>query len=234
MGNFHSAHIGCFIEKQSGLKPGESLRGTILLDVNDPQAVQESFNGISILVAGVEYHREQHDNDENGSEDAMVSTGNVIRVKSVIDISSMELTKGQHVIPFKVALPTYQDHEAHQRSVRNDASSSVESLESRPPLMHLEASQGISSISSSSCLTMSDSELSVSPFCTNNKVFIHLENIPEATSSPTKATAHIVYNVKASLKRKDHVPLSVDTDIKCHAKCMKKMDLQKSLSAASL
>ncbi|KAG7349966.1 hypothetical protein IV203_012563 [Nitzschia inconspicua] len=217
MGNFYSAHIECFIEKQSGLKPGESLRGTILLDVNDPQAVKESFNGISILVAGVEYHREHHDNDENGYEDAVVSTGNVIRVKSVIDISSMELTKGQHVIPFKVAVPTYQDHDAYQRSVRNDAFSSVESLESRPPLMRLEEGQ---SMSSSSCLTMSDSELSVSPFCTNNKVFFHLENIPEATSSPTKAAAHIVYNVKASLKRKDHVPLSVDTDIKCHAKCL--------------
>jgi hypothetical protein len=222
MGNFHSAHIDCLIEKQTDLEPGESLRGTILLDVNDSQAVQQHFDGITILVAGVEYmHIPAGDADENGT---VIPTSKVIKVKSVIKLSDGDTTQGKHEIPFEVKLPTYQEHEEHYETFRKAATSSSvqEALDSRPALRRCEDSEASSASSSSSYSAMSDfSDLSVSPYCTSSKVFVHKEDIPETDETMTTTittTTTIVYHVKAILKRKKHVPLSVDTDIKCHAR----------------
>ena len=201
MGNLHSAHIECLIEKQSDLQPGESLKGVVKLTVNDQDIVQKSFDGISIVVAGVEYIFVD--------DDTVVPTSKVIKVRSIIDIKDRKLTKGVHEFPFDIALPTYEEHQEH--------------YESQNPDQDPEQIPGLRSVYESDS-SMSESDFSVSPMTTMSKVFLPTlhetdgDNDDDVQQEQQQKT--IIYHAKARLKRKKNVQLTTDTDIKCHAQCV--------------
>lgn len=224
MGNFHSAHLECYLEPQQQQQSGnDTIKGTIVLEVHNPQAVRDHFDGITILVAGVEYCRRSGDHDKDHV--VMVPTSKVIKVKSVIDLSdTVLLAPGKHEFPFDIALPTDEEHHQHYcesvQKAEQDQASSSSSIPSRPALVRSEEEGECSSNS-----TMSDySDLSVSPYITTGKVFVqNMDDIPESSgrsdsSGATAEQTQIIFKVKASMKRKSKVPLSVDTDIKCFAK----------------
>jgi hypothetical protein len=200
MGNLHSAHIECLIEKQSDLQPGESLKGVVKLTVHDQGIVQQSFDGISIVVAGVEYI--------SVDDNTVVPTSKVIKVRSIIDINENELTKGIHEFPFDIALPTYEEHREHYRS-QNPGQDQEQQI---PGLRSLYASDDSS---------MSESEFSVSPMTTLSKVFLPtLHEVDGDDGSVQDERKTIIYHAKAVMKRKKNVQLTTDTDIKCHAQCI--------------
>jgi hypothetical protein len=215
MGNFHSAHIDCVIDKQSGLKPGENLTGSVLLTIHNEHDVEKNFEGITLVVAGVEYAlikaREEDD------KDVVMPTSKVVKVKSVIPLKADSFTNGEHEYPFEVPLPTQEHHAEHYRKSLSsgdsvwtsaDGTASSDNTAATPtpaaPARHVFREDSVD---------MSEtSDLSVSPFVTMTKRF----EAPE--SDGVEKT--IVYHVRASLKRKKGVPLIVDTDIKCRARCV--------------
>mmetsp|Transcript_2082 Transcript_2082/g.3816 ORF Transcript_2082/g.3816 Transcript_2082/m.3816 type:complete len:215 (+) Transcript_2082:199-843(+) len=211
MGNFHSAHMECWIEKQVDLQPGENLKGIVRLNVHNEHSFNESFQGISIVVAGVEYEL---------MGDTVVPTSKVIRVKSLLDMGG-HVTKGEHEFPFEIALPTYDEHLEHhdkqqtQEATSYPATASTTTATKMPGLRVLESCES----------SMSEiSEFSMSPFSTTGKAFppsVVVDGVPQQDEKgqPQPSTT-IIYHVKASLKRRKNVKLSVDTDIKCHARCV--------------
>jgi hypothetical protein len=123
-----------------------------------------------------------------------------------------------------------QHHQHHQQQQQQQP---VEEFESESTSSSSSSSSNCNATTCSSISSSSsdDCDMSISPCCTTKKVLEPIllkddsnnsnNNIPEEppryTSSTTIPTPTVIYHVKASLKRKPTIPLSVDTDIKCHA-----------------
>jgi hypothetical protein len=249
MGNYQSANIQCCIEKLVELKHGDNwLCGTVILNVHNVDVFQQSFDGISVMVIAAVKNPDSFSSEDSNIDviptTSTRSSKKVIKIKSVIDLSNTKVSKGQHVIPFMIALPTYQvqDSESgHNGLVPGRASwSTCDASVAAAPVWtdlqqhHMDKSER-SGLNSSShhggnameCSFVSsssdESEISISPYCTTHKMYGPLImndpiniHTPEVQTTTTKTK---IYQVKASLKRKPHVRLSVDTDIKCYAHC---------------
>ena len=179
-----SCHLGeCDNSKNKTknlLRPGDTIRGTIKLTVpgvngnNDDylKVLRESFDGISIDVAGVEYvvmpptsseeeeKEEQHQQQQ--SRRWLKPTHNVIRLKaSVADFNDRnkndDSSCGQYYYPFEIELPTNASYEKHERiaiekalSSSSSPSSSPLTLSSKKTPILLPSYSSTSSVSSSS------------------------------------------------------------------------------------
>jgi hypothetical protein len=217
----------CFIEKQVDLQPGENLRGVVRLTVHNEETFHQSFDGINIVVAGVEYMLLGNDEDD-ATRMMIVPTAKVIKLKSFMDLSSQNTKKGAHEIPFEIELPTVQEH---RRYYRNQSSSFSLPLSLSPGLKPLESSE--SSVSDSEMTDLSP----ISTVSSRKSYYVSSDDEPpsrqlqevifeqgydEMMSGPQKT---VIYSVKAVLHRRKDIPLSVDTDIKCHARCMETLAL---------
>jgi len=182
-----SCHLGeCDNSKNKTknlLRPGDTIRGTIKLTVpgvnGDNNAdylnvLRESFDGISIDVAGVEYvvmpptssseekEEQQQQQQQQQSRRWLKPTHNVIRLKaSVADFTNSNNNDdsccGEYYYPFEIELPTNASYEKHERiaiekalSSSSSPSSSPLTLSSKKTPMLLPSYSSASSVSSSS------------------------------------------------------------------------------------
>ena len=174
-----SCHLGeCNNSKNTTknlLRPGDTIRGTIKLTVpgvngnNDDylKVLRESFDGISIDVAGVEYvvmpptsseeeeKEEQHQQQQ--SRRWLKPTHNVIRLKaSLADFNdknkNYDSSCSQYYYPFEIDLPTNASYKKHERIAIEKAlsSSSPLTLSSKKTPILLPSYSSTSSVSSSS------------------------------------------------------------------------------------
>jgi hypothetical protein len=144
-----SCHLGeCDNNKTKNLlRPGDTIRGTIKLTLpgvkaagdnnnddnnNDDylKVLRESFDGISIDVAGIEYvvmpptssseEEEKEEQQQQQSRRWLKPTHNVIRLKaSVADFNNYNTNDdsccGEYYYPFEIELPTNASYEKHER-----------------------------------------------------------------------------------------------------------------------
>jgi hypothetical protein len=178
-----SCHLGeCDNNKNKTknlLRPGDTIRGTIKLTVprvkatgdnNDDylKVLGESFDGISIDVAGVEYvvmpptsSSEEKEEQQQQSRRWLKPTHNVVRLKaSVADFNNNSNNDdsccGEYYYPFEIELPTNASYEKQERIAIEKAlslsspSSSPLTLSSKKTPMLLPSYSSTSLSSSSS------------------------------------------------------------------------------------
>lgn len=236
------------IEQLHDKQPGDSLQGFVRLTVHANELTQ--FDGINITMAGVEYAVVDDEHCQSTTSLRMVPTKRTFKsVYSIADFANNDsdhapgtIGRGDYLFPFEVILPgketspldclVAQPHITetiledpsssdavslmatppstrggkHGRMWSDVSTSSLYSI-GRPPRMTRLDSASISTGASS----MSESELSL--FSNNSHHGVDQHHIP---SVPTMT----LYKVRASLRRKATVPVSVDTDIKCIAECV--------------
>ena len=246
-----SCHLGeCDNSKNTTknlLRPGDTIRGTIKLIVpgvngnNDDylKVLRESFDGISIDVAGVEYvvmpptstEEKEEQQQQQQSRRWLKPTHNVIRLKaSVADFNdknkNYDSSCGQYYYPFEIDLPTNASYKKHERIAIEKAlsSSSPLSLSSKKTPMLLPLYSSTSSVSSSSSvpsgilLRHNSSNDEVSDGCRNDSTNGNKDNKDDSNLSLSfRRKTVIAYRLKAFLRRKPGVRLTTDTDVKCYA-----------------
>lgn len=233
----------------------ETIRGTIRLNV-PKEDLRESFEGISIDVAGVEYvvmpsppiatttttateaSTPTTTPQYQQQQQLLAPTNAVVRLKaSIADFGAVDADAAadaddrDHRIyncnsknsseyfsyPFEIKLPTNNDsYKAHEQAVavkkgfpslsssRSVSSSSFESSSSSsvPPGVLLRHNDDDS-------FDYSDDEIDID----NDKVKV----APLSSSTIPRRKTVIAYRLKAFLRRKPGVRLTIDTDIKCYA-----------------
>ncbi|OEU13568.1 hypothetical protein FRACYDRAFT_241907 [Fragilariopsis cylindrus CCMP1102] len=223
-----SCHLGeCDNSKNKTknlLRPGDTIRGTIKLTVpgvsgnNDDyiKVLRESFDGISIDVAGVEYvvmpptsseeeeKEEQHQQQQ--SRRWLKPTHNVIQLKtSVADFNDKnkndDSSCGQHYYPFEIELPT---------------NASVSSSSSVPSGILLRHNSSNEEDDDSDNQSLSDDEFSDGG-CNDSTNGNKNNNDDSSLSLSFRRKTVIAYRLKAFLRRKPGVRLTTDTDVKCYA-----------------
>jgi hypothetical protein len=200
MGAQQSVELSCIVDKLTH-SPGESVKGCVYLKVQGPSLTQ--FEGITVTLAGVECLALV--------DNQVIPSGKKITIKQ--DISTFPngiVEEGVHEFPFGLVLPHHQPQ--HQQ---DDDEESAEV----PDLTHSRTSSS-NTISSSTDLNMS-SRSTGSLYDTSS-----LSLSQEHVAATATASRPVMYQIRASLKRKKGVSLTVDTDYRCNAQCADDMMAQ--------
>ena len=204
MGNIHPANISCTIQLLDDLEPGDTLHGFVRLTVHADVLTQ--FEGINIIIAGVEYAI------TSGPTSQVIPTRRVFNL--VYSIANFEdggrVEKGDYIYPFEVVLPNddvntrkptnmpkMSSNRGHGRIGSDTSMSSSYSFGGVPGMIRLDSTATSQSIPETELPVISTA-------------------IPDLAGSSMK----VMYKVRASLRRKAKVLLTVDTDIKCDAVCV--------------
>jgi hypothetical protein len=191
MGAQQSVQLSCIVDKLTHY-PGESVKGCVFLKVQGPPLTQ--FEGVTVTLAGVECLALV--------DNQIIPAGKKITIKQ--DISSFHngiVEEGVHEFPFGLILPQHQPQ--HQQD-DDEESAQI------PDLTHSRTSSS-TSISARTDLDMSSRSSTTSYDMSSSS--LSQEHYAATTSRP------VMYQLRASLKRKKGVSLTVDTDYRCNAQC---------------
>lgn len=198
MGAQQSVYISCIVDRLTQ-EQGESVKGSVKIQVN--AAELSKFDGITVTLAGVECTRIP--------ETGEIVPGNrkITITQDIVQFKDGKIAQGEYEFPFSLSLP-YETITKEQQ--QQGASSAIKIVESNTDsaLPALIDSKSDSSIESSSSSADDVSTVSLPTQAAPSAVAI----------TTTNNNKQIMYQIKANLKRKPGVPITVDTDFRCKAR----------------
>jgi hypothetical protein len=192
MGAQQSVQLSCVVDKLTHY-PGESVKGCVFLKVQGPSLTQ--FEGVTVTLAGVECLALV--------DNQIIPAGKKIIIKQdILTFHNGIVEEGVHGFPFRLKLPQHQPQHPQDDDEESDHI---------PDLTHSRTNSS-NTISASTDLDMSSRSSSTS-YDMSSSSSLSQEHVAGTTSRP------IMYQLRASLKRKKGVSLTVDTDYRCNAQC---------------
>eukprot|EP00980_Cylindrotheca_fusiformis_P000145 scaffold24_cov128-Cylindrotheca_fusiformis.AAC.18 len=213
MGGQQSVQMSCTVNKLTHL-PGEIVKGSVHIQVQTPLT---QFEGVTIALAGVECiggGGSTSDGGSDGSDNARVQVGRKINIRQDIVIFPDGILKeGEYEFPFELTLSHF-DTNNNKKKNNHGFHPNNNNNNNRIPLVDPDYYDDD---------TENDDD--------DLPDLIHSRNNSEGTVSSKYSTTStldykmltirpILYQLRASLKRKKGVPLTIDTDYKCQARCL--------------
>ena len=167
--------------------PGENVRGSVFVQVNENEL--SKFEGVTVTLAGVECICLPD------TSEVIPGRRKITITQEIVQFENGKITKGEYEFPFSLALPYEAVSKPSDFNLNNKKPSHHRYTSSLPSLAHSETGD----MSFDMSLNDSDDEF--------------LANEDPTLLGPKQ----IMFQVKASLKRKPGVPITVDTDFRCKA-----------------